>query len=93
MASHEARTQQNIAKVAEGNDAQVLQYPGLRGNLLQELKGSDFDLKDYNAAKQKYGNSRPTASNRQALQSSFVAEKRKVLQALAKVFSKNALKP
>ena len=56
-----APTKHAVAQLAAdgASDEQVLSYQGLRPSLLQALDGSGFELKDYNAAKQKYGNSKP----------------------------------
>ena len=82
-----APSKTQYARKAAGEDDMVCAYKGLRTTDLDKLHASGFDTTSYTEAREKYRqvahDTKASATARQRTKHLFVAEKRKVLRALA----------
>ena len=82
-----APSKTEYARKSDVDDNTVCAYKGLRTTVLEKLRASCFDIKSYTDASPKYQevahDTKASAKARQKATDHYVAEKRKVLRALA----------
>ena len=90
-----APSKTEYARKADDEDDRVCAYKGLRTTVLDKLHASGFDTTSYTDASQKYRevahDTKASATARQRTKHHYVAEKRKVLRALAGSKAKDVL--
>ena len=90
-----APSKTQYARKADGEDDMVCKYKGLRTTVLDKLHASGFDTTSYTDASEKYRqvafDTKASATARQRTKHQYVAEKRKVLRALAGSKAKDVL--